>query len=198
MPDYQIPIDLQALIFDCDGTIADTMPLHYEAYREALGEDAIHLTPEMFYAMAGVPAAPFMQALKDKYTLSFDAVAVAEHKEKLFGEILHHVKAIESVEKVIQQYHGKLPMAVASGGTRDNITRILEHLGLLSLFDCIITADEVPNGKPEPDIFLLAARKMGAEPRHCLVFEDADMGIKAAKAAGMHWIDVRDNPGSNG
>lgn len=192
MPAYNIPTDVKALIFDCDGTIADTMPLHYEAYRDALGADAVHLTPEMFYAMAGVPAVPFMQALKDKYALTFDATEVATNKEKMFGEILHSVKSIESVEAVIRQYHGRLPMAVASGGTRENITRILEHLNLLSFFESVITADEVPNGKPEPDIFLRAADVMKVPPELCLVFEDADMGIKAAHAAGMRWIDVRE------
>lgn len=191
MPAYNIPTGVKALIFDCDGTIADTMPLHYEAYRDALGADAAHLTPEYFYAMAGVPAVPFMQALKDAHGLAYDAEAVAENKEKLFGDILHSVRSIESVEAVIHQYHGRLPMAVASGGTRENITRILEHLNLLSFFQGVITADEVPNGKPAPDIFLRAADVMKVPPELCLVFEDADMGIRAAEAAGMRWIDVR-------
>ena len=186
-----IPDDVQALIFDCDGTIADTMPLHYKAYQEALGEDAKYFTLEVFYELAGVPAVPVLQILKDRHGLSYDPEAMAAHKEELFGHILHHVTAIETVEQVIHEYEGRLPMAVASGGTRDNIVRTLKFLDLLQFFPVLISADEVPNGKPAPDIFLQAAKELGVKPEHCLVFEDADMGIRAAQAAGMAYIDVR-------
>lgn len=167
------------------------MPLHYEAYQKAMGEAGAFLTHELFYGLAGVPAVPFLQTIKDKYKLQYDAEKVAAHKEQLYGEALHHVASIEAVEQVIRDYHGMLPMAVASGGTRDNIERTLELLGLLPFFEVIVSADEVPNGKPRPDIFLEAARQIGVPPAKCLVFEDAEMGIKAAQAAGMDYVDVR-------
>jgi len=187
-----IPGHIKGLIFDCDGTIADTMPLHYKAYMEALGPvNGPKFTYDMFLELAGVPAVPVMQILKDRFNLDLDPQKVADEKEERFGEVIHHVTAIEAVEQVVRDYYGKLPMAVASGGTRENITRTIELLKLTKYFDAMVSADEVPNGKPEPDIFLEAARLIGVDPKDCLVFEDADMGIKAAKAAGMAWVDVR-------
>ncbi len=168
------------------------MPLHYQAYLDALGPAAPHFTKEIFYELAGVPAVPVMEELNTRFNAGIDAEKVAEEKERLFGERLHHVASIEAVEQVIHDYHGKLPMAVASGGTRYNITRTLEILELLPYFDAMVSADEVENGKPAPDIFLEAARLLGVDPKDCIVFEDADMGIQAAKAAGMEWVDVRE------
>lgn len=168
------------------------MPLHFKAYQAALGEElAPYLTEDVFYELAGIPAAPFLEIVRKQNNLEFDPEAVADHKEKLFGEILHEVKAIAAVEEVIRDYHEVMPMAVASGGTRENITRTLEILGLLPYFEVIVSADDVEHGKPSPDIFLEAARRIGIEPAHCLVFEDGDMGIKAAQAAGMEYVDVR-------
>lgn len=186
-----IPAHAKGLIFDCDGTIADTMPLHYQSYLDALGPAGKHFSVEMFYEMAGVPAEPVMEELNKRFGVGIDARKVAEEKERLFGERLHHAGSIEAVEQVIHDNHGRLPMAVASGGTRDNITRTLDVLGLTSCFQAMVSADDVERGKPNPDIFLEAARLIGVDPKDCVVFEDADMGIQAAKAAGMEWIDVR-------
>lgn len=186
-----IPPDIEGLIFDCDGTIADTMPLHLKAYQDALGEAAPLFTSEMFYDLAGVPAVHVLDILKKKFALDFDAETVAEEKEKHFGEMLHKVTSICAVEQVIHDYHGKMPMAIASGGTRENILRTIQVIGLGTCFDAIVSADEVSNGKPAPDIFLQAAKLINIDPAKCLVFEDADMGIKAAQSAGMQWIDVR-------
>ncbi len=189
--DFAVPDHIKGLIFDCDGTIADTMPLHFKAYQEALGAEAEWLTTDFFYAQAGVPAVPFMQMLKDKHNLTYDAENVAARKEQLFGEQLTHVETLKPVENVLRQYHGRLPMAVGSGGTLENVERTLELLGLRELFDAVVTADDVEHGKPAPDMFLEAARRMGVDPKDCMVFEDGDMGIEAAVAAGMEWVDVR-------
>ena len=186
-----IPSNIKGLIFDCDGTIADTMPIHYQAYMNALGENGRFFTQEMFYDLAGVPAVPVMEILKGKYSLEIDPQQIADEKEREFQNLLHEVDSIEAVENVIKEYHGKLPMIVASGGTRENIERTLKLVELDKYFDHILSADEVPNGKPAPDIFLTAAHRIGIEPKDCLVFEDADMGIRAAEAAGMQWVDVR-------
>jgi HAD superfamily hydrolase (TIGR01549 family) len=167
------------------------MPLHYKAYQQALGDAASFFTTQMFYDLAGVPAPKVMEILKSRFSLDFDPQVVADEKEKRFGDIMHHVTAIEAVEQVIHDYHGKLPMAVASGGTRDNIVKTLELLDLTKYFEVVVSADEISNGKPAPDIFLEAARQLNAQPGDCLVFEDADMGIRAAESAGMQWVDVR-------
>lgn len=192
MKKIEIPAQVKGLIFDCDGTIADTMPLHYQSYLDALGPAGEHFSKDMFFELAGVPAEPVMEELNKRFDVGIDAKQVAEEKERLFGERLHRAASVEAVEQVIREYHGKLPMAVASGGTGDNIRRTLKVLDLASFFDVMVSADDVENGKPSPDIFLEAARRMGVEPEYCLVFEDADMGIKAARAAGMKWVDVRE------
>lgn len=167
------------------------MPLHFRAYGQALGPDAPLFTEEMFYDFAGVPAEKVLQRLKENFGLSWDPYEMAAEKERHFGAMMHQVKSIEAVEEVIHAYEGRLPMAVASGGTRDNIEKTLDLLDLTEYFPVVVTADEVPNGKPAPDIFIEAARQLGVPAEKCLVFEDADMGIRAAEAAGMQYIDVR-------
>lgn len=191
MDKITVPPNIEGLIFDCDGTIADTMPLHFKAYQDALGPASPFFTIEMFYHMAGVPAVKILELLKRQHSLDYDAETVAAEKEKYFGEMLHKVTSIAAVEQVIHHYHGVLPMVIASGGTRENILRTIQVIGLATCFDAIVSADEVPNGKPAPDIFLQAAKLINIDPAKCLVFEDADMGIKAAQSAGMQYIDVR-------
>lgn len=188
---FEISDHIKALIFDCDGTLADTMPLHFRSYGEALGDNAKWFTEEIFYEQAGVPAEQVMELLRDKFDLKIDAQLVARQKEELFGEYLHQVTAIKPVEQIAHEYHGRLPMAVASGGTTENVVRTLELLGLRGLFGAVVSADDVENGKPAPDMFLEAARRMGVTAGECLVFEDGDKGIEAAVAAGMEWVDVR-------
>ncbi len=188
---FEVPDHIKGLIFDCDGTIADTMPLHYRAYEEAMGDDGKWLTHDLFYAQAGVPAEQFLELIKKDNNLDYDSAKVADEKEKLFGERLTHVESIKSVERVLREQHGKMPMAVASGGTTENVIRTLELLGLHGLFDAVVSADDVVNGKPAPDMFLEAARRIGVAPADCMVFEDGDKGIEAAVAAGMEWVDVR-------
>lgn len=193
MKNFVISPTVEGLIFDCDGTIADTMPLHLEAYKKALGDDARHLTEALFYEQAGVPATEFMQLLKDQCGLDFDPAKVAHEKEKMYGEMLTQetVRPVKPVEEIARQHAGKLPMAVASGGTHANVVRTLELTGLLDLFQAVVSADEVRSGKPAPDMFVEAARRMAVNPAHCLVFEDGVMGFRAAEAAGMEWVDVR-------
>lgn len=193
MKDFVISSNVEGLIFDCDGTIADTMPLHLEAYKKALGDDAEYLTEALFYEQAGVPATQFMQILKDQCGLDFDPAKVAHDKEKLYGEMLtaETVKAVKPVEEIARKYAGKLPMAVASGGTHENVLRTLKFAGMLDLFQAVVSADEVQNGKPAPDMFAEAARRLKVNPAHCVVFEDGIMGFRAAEAAGMEWVDVR-------
>ncbi len=192
METFAIPPQVKALIFDCDGTIADTMPVHFKAYEEALGRDAHFFSEKMFYDQAGVPAVEVMRILKEENNLNFDPEKIAHHKESLYGEMLKDgVRAIPAVEAIIRKYAGQYPMAVASGGTRDNVENTLKIIGLAHFFEASVTAEDVTHGKPAPDIFLEAAKKLGVAPNECLVFEDGEMGFEAAKAAGMIYQDVR-------
>ena len=182
---------IKAIIFDCDGTLADTMPPHFLAWRLTLGRYGIELDEDRFYALGGWPTDKIIELLASERGLILDVPAVALEKENSFEEILHEVTAIDHVVGIARRYSGKMPLAVATGGVRRICERILNHVGILELFDHVVTADDVEKHKPNPDIFLEAARRLNVAPENCLVYEDTDPGITAAKAAGMHWIDVR-------
>jgi beta-phosphoglucomutase family hydrolase len=186
-----IPPDVQGLIFDCDGTIADTMPLHYQAWAKALGEHGVEFPEALFYQFAGVPTDKIIQALNDRHGHNMPVQETAEYKDSLFEQLIPQTLPIDPVVQLVRQYHGKLPMAVASGGTTQLVSKTLKSLGLFDCFQAIVTADDVKRGKPAPDIFLEAARRIGAAPAHCYVFEDGEPGLEAARAAGMTAIDIR-------
>jgi beta-phosphoglucomutase family hydrolase len=186
-----IPPHIKGLVFDCDGTIADTMPLHYEAWVAALGNYGHDFPEALFYEMAGVPTIRIMEILNERHGYKLPVHESAELKERLFVELIPRVVPIEPVVKVVNEYTGKLPMAVATGATRPICEKTLKALGLWDRFAAVVTADDVHHGKPAPDIFLEAARRIGVAPDLCYAFEDAEMGIRSAKAAGMTVIDIR-------
>ena len=191
MTHFAIPENVEGLIFDCDGTIADTMPLHYKAWQTALGPHAQFFPETVFYELAGMPSAQIVTLLNERHRCNMDVDAVSHYKEELFQQYLPEVTVIAPVAEIVKLYHGRLPMAVATGGTRRNCVRTLELLNLAQYFQAVVTADEVPHGKPDPDIFLEAARRLKIDPEKCLVFEDADLGVQAARSAGMAVIDIR-------
>lgn len=180
------------IIFDCDGTLADTMPIHYVAWRDTLARFGIHFSEDRFYALGGCPAAKVVQILSGEQSVVVDPVAVAEQKEACFLESLAEVQAIEPVVAVVRQHAGRTPLAVGSGSGRDVVTRILAELGILDAFQCVVTSEDTQRHKPEPDVFLLAAERLGVSPTRCTVYEDSDLGIEAARRAGMQWVDVRE------
>lgn len=180
-----------ALIFDCDGTLADTMPLHYEAWQWTLGEHDIPFPEDRFYSLGGRPSHSIVALLAEEHGKTLDAMAVAELKEQRFVEQLDKVQAIEPVAQIAREQFGNMPMAVASGGTRLVVSRILEQLGISQLFNCVVTAEDTEKHKPEPDVFLFAAKQLNIAPERCLVYEDADLGVEAARRAGMQCIDIR-------
>jgi beta-phosphoglucomutase family hydrolase len=186
-----IPAQIRGLVFDCDGTIADTMPLHYKAWTAALGAYDHDFPEALFYEMAGIPTARIIEILNERHGYRLPVQESAELKERLFVEYIPQVGPIEPVVQIVQDYQGKLPMAVATGGTRVTCQKTLAALGLLDRFAALVTADDVQHGKPAPDIFLEAARRIGVEPELCCAFEDADLGIQSARAAGMTVIDIR-------
>jgi beta-phosphoglucomutase family hydrolase len=186
-----IPPHIRGLIFDCDGTIADTMPLHYRAWVAALGEHGVEFPEALFYQLAGVPTDKIVQTLNERHGHHMPVKQTAEYKDSLFEQLIPQAIPIEPVVRLVRQYHGQLPMAVASGGTLQLVSKTLTALSLLDCFQAIVTADDVKHGKPAPDIFLEAARRIDVEPRLCCVLEDGEPGLQAARAAGMLEIDIR-------
>lgn len=178
-------------IFDCDGTLADTMALHYRAWVQALDARQAQMSEQLFYDLAGVPTTRIVEILNERYGFALDVDATAEEKEQLYEELLPQAQPIERVVALVHAYHGKYPMAVASGGIRRLVDRTVAGLGLTDYFEAVCTAEDVVHGKPAPDLFLLAASKIGVAPEECVVFEDSDLGLEAAARAGMQGVDIR-------
>jgi len=183
---------LQALIFDCDGTLAHTMPLHWRAWQVITARYQIHFPEDRFYALGGVPSRDILRLLQQEQgRTDFDALAAAKEKEKEYLKLLPEVGPVEPVVQIAREYRGKLPLAVASGGSRRSITNVLQHLGILDWFGAVVTNEDVVNQKPAPDIFLEAARRLGVDPARCRGFEDTELGLTAIRSAGMEAVDVR-------
>ena len=182
----------RAYLFDMDGIVADTMPLHFIAWTKAVEEAGGTFPESLFYALAGVPIIRVVEHLNETFGYTLDPVTVAHRKEALYLGMLDDVKPIASVLEHIHRQHGNIPLAIVSGSPRDSIARTLAALGLLGHFDTLVGAEDYTHGKPDPEPFLVAARRLGVAPEHCLVFEDADAGIRSAKAAGMKWVRVPD------
>jgi HAD superfamily hydrolase (TIGR01509 family) len=179
-----------AYLFDCDGTIADSMPLHYLAWKKALGEWSCDFDEQLFYAWGGMPVAEIISTLNHRQGLNMPVEAVSRRKENLYFELLPRLKAVPEVLEHIDAEYGRIPFAVVSGSTRESVTASLESLNLLDRFDTLVCAGDYKNSKPDPEGFLLAASRLGVESARCLVFEDTEMGIQAATAAGMASVKV--------
>lgn len=184
-------MEIRGLIFDCDGTLADTMPLHWVAWRSTAERYGLQFTEERFYALGGVPSRDIFKMLGEEQGIVLDPIQASHDKESAYLPLLPQVTAVPAVLAIAQEFHGKLPMAVASGGTKQIITQVLEHLGIQHMFDAVVTSEDVQRQKPAPDIFLEAARRLGVAPQHCRAYEDAELGLQAIRAAGMHAVDVR-------
>jgi len=182
---------IKGIIFDCDGTLADTMPLHWRAWRTIAERHQIKFPEERFYSLGGIPSRDILKMLGAEQGLKFDALAVAHEKEAVYVPLIAQVEPIHAVVAIARENHGRIPLAVASGGTREIIRQVLEHLGILRLFQAVITSEDVQSQKPAPDIFLEAARRIGVPPHFCRAYEDTDLGLQAIRAAGMEAVDVR-------
>lgn len=182
--------DFRAYLFDCDGTVADSMPLHYIGWQSALAEWNCPFPEAQFYAWGGIPPAEVIAKLNQMHGLNMPVNVVAERKESHYYRLLHTLEPIEEVLEHIEAMHSKIPFAVVSGSTRESITKSLTSIHLLEKFDLIVGSEDYARSKPAPDPFLTAARLLGVRPEHCLVFEDAEIGIESAKAAGMDWVRV--------
>jgi HAD superfamily hydrolase (TIGR01509 family) len=180
------------LIFDCDGTLANSMPLHWKAWQTVLQRHRLHLPEARFYALGGVPSRDILHLLKTEQGLDLDHHSVAKEKEAAYLPFIQQIEPIEIVVKIARESLGRLPMAVASGGSRTVIEQVLQHLGIRTLFDAVVTNEDVLRQKPAPDIFLEAARRIGVAPQRCRAYEDTDLGLEAIRAAGMEAVDVRE------
>lgn len=181
----------QALIFDCDGTLADTMPLHWRAWQMITQRHDLHFPIDRFYALGGVPSRDILKMLAEEQGRSLDHIAVAHEKENAYLPMMAQVEPIHAVVEIARANFGKIPLAVASGGTQKIIGDVLEHLQIRHLFAAVVTSEMVSRQKPAPDIFLEAARRIGVPPQHCRAYEDTDLGLTAIRAAGMDAVDVR-------
>lgn len=184
-------MEIKALIFDCDGTLADTMPLHWQAWQVITTKHGVTFPEARFYALGGVPSRHILQMLREEQRLSIDPIAVSREKEEEYLKLMAQVGPIHEVVEIAKQHAGKLPMAVASGGTRPVIEKVLRHLAIREFFGAVVTSEDVAHQKPAPDIFLEAARRLGVAPENCRAYEDTDIGLEAIRKAGMDAVDVR-------
>lgn len=181
---------MEGLIFDCDGTLADTMPIHIKAWCDTFAEYGFACPEAFLHSVKGMPAQKIIERFNRLYGQQIDPVAFACQKNARAGENLHACRPIEPVVAIVRQYRGRLPMAVASGGTRANVLLTLVSIGLENCFAAVLTSDDDVPPKPNPDIFFEAARRMNVAPELCQVFEDGDAGLEAARRAGMSATDV--------
>lgn len=186
--------EVKGLIFDCDGTLVDTMHLHWEAWEELfqeMGSEWPEEFKEFVDELCGVPTKGIVEKLNEKFHFGLDVETFSKRKEELATTKLGRARSIAPVIDLVKEHHGKLPMAVASGGVRVNVERALDAVALKDYFETIVTACDPVAPKPSPEIFLEAAKRMGIEPQYCQVFEDGEVGLKAARDAGMIATDVR-------
>jgi beta-phosphoglucomutase-like phosphatase (HAD superfamily) len=178
-------------IFDCDGTLADTMPLHFRAWTRIIRELGGSFPEELFYQTGGKPTEQILEMLRDEHGLQVnDVQRLAQRKEGYFLELIHEVKPIEAVVQFAKRWSGIKPLAVASGGFHRQIDLTLDALGIRPLFTAVVCVEDYIRGKPFPDPFLEAARRLRLAPAECLVFEDSVLGVAAAAAAGMECVFV--------
>lgn len=182
--------EFDAYLFDCDGTITDSMPIHYLAWQRVLGEYGVVFGEEQFYAWGGRTPAEVIADLNTHQGPDIPAEVVDRRREQIFLELLPQVGAVPEVLEHIEAAYGKVPFAVVSGSSRESVTASLKALGLLDRFEVMVCAGDYLNGKPDPECFLMAARALGVAPERCLVFEDTELGMRSAAAAGMAAVRV--------
>ena len=187
----QIPHgNFAAYLFDCDGTIVDSMPVHYIAWQKMLAPYNCPFPEEQFYGLGGLPVERILHMLNEQHGLSMPVREVAHAKELHYQGLMHTIEGIPEVLDEIHAHHGRIPFAVVSGSPRDSVIGSLKTLGILDKFETLVCAGDYTHGKPSPEPFLLAAERLNVDPKKCLVFEDAQPGIDAAIAAGMQYVRI--------
>lgn len=186
-----LPQDAKGLIFDLDGTLAHTMPLHYRAWQKVSRERGFVFEEELFYLWAGIPTLEVVEKINLTYGYKLDPKTIQKDKERCFLELMDEIGPIAPVAAIAREQHGHLPMAIGTGSKKEFALKTLNILGLASYFDAVVCAEDVQKHKPHPETFLLCARLINVPPQDCVVFEDGEPGIQAALAAGMRIVDVR-------
>ena len=182
---------MKGLIFDCDGTLADTMTIHTHSWQEAMKHFGHDCPVDFLQSLRGIPAEEIVIHFNRTFATDLNPKDVSDTKNQMSYDRLKTVKPIMPVAKIALDYRGKLPMSVVSGGTRKDVLRTLEAIGMADFFEAVITADDALRSKPDPQMFIEAAKRMAVSPAVCEVFEDGEPGLQAARAAGMKFVDVR-------
>jgi beta-phosphoglucomutase-like phosphatase (HAD superfamily) len=182
---------VRGLVFDCDGTLVDSMPLHMDAWENSLRRHGGDYDHDFFFSRKGMGEEAIVAQYNALFRRDFDIRTVVADKHQYFRRHLNSLKPIPLVADLARRHEGVLPLAVVSGGKREIVHRELEVTGIGRLFRVVLTADDPFKQKPAPDMFLEAARLLGVPPSLCQVFEDGDLGLQAAEAAGMLATDVR-------
>lgn len=184
--------DFAGYIFDCDGTLVDSMPVHYQAWCQALKKAGapFEFTEDRFYGLGGIATSKIVTLLNQEFGTDLDAERIALDKEQLYLANLQDLKPIEAIKSIAEEVSKTHPVAVASGGFKRVVLQSLAMAGMANLFPTVVTFEDVEHGKPAPDMFLLAAKLMGVPPEKCLVFEDGQVGIDGAHKAGMQTVFI--------
>jgi beta-phosphoglucomutase family hydrolase len=192
MKELEVDPRAKALIFDLDGTLLDSMPIHYEAWEEICRIRLKYdFTEDFFYSHAGVSSERIFEEIRTLTGLDFDPLSFAMEKEALYETKLNKLTMVKPVVRIVQKYHGKMPISIGTGSPREGSWKAVKCMGLDQYFDILVSKEDVPHPKPAPDTFLKCAELMGADPSECQVFEDGDPGLKAARSAGMIATDIR-------
>jgi HAD superfamily hydrolase (TIGR01509 family) len=178
-------------IFDCDGTLADSMPVHYGAWADTVRRYGGQIPEDLFYSLGGWPSRKIVELLNERFGSLLDPETIAYEKEQLYVQRIGTIRPIPEVADFARQVAAFAKVSVASGGILPVVNKTLEAIGFKSLFSVIVTSEQVKQGKPFPDMFLEAARRMGVEASDCLVLEDSPAGFEAAISAGMDYAVVK-------
>jgi beta-phosphoglucomutase family hydrolase len=188
----KIPQQAKALIFDLDGTIANTMPNHFTSWRKAVLPYGIDFNADLFLQLTGMPRKATIEKLNEMFGTKMNPDKVGKVKETHFKTLVDSTEEISVVTDVIRKYHTVMPMSIGTGSTKNGAKKTLEVIGFENYFDIVITSNDILKHKPHPETFLKCAELMGVNPQDCVVFEDGILGMNAAEEAGMMVIDVND------
>ncbi len=182
---------VKGLIFDLDGTLVNSMPIHYKAYQEVFNQEGVDFSEKLFYELAGVASSRIVEIINEKYGSALDPETISILKEDTYIKMMDQVQPVTAVLDVVKAFHGKLPMAIGTGSPGGHSWITVNATGYDKYFDILISRDDVEKGKPDPETFVKCAEAMNVNPKDCQVFEDGDLGLQAAKTAGMIATDIR-------